>query len=125
MDNRLPVYFNRFFYTGNKPKDHIFGLDQITERTDKIILCSGERDLLNLASAGYSAVCLNSETADLNQDQYKSIAKKCNEIYLVLDIDETFPVIVTTSKLLSTGVDVPTCKNVVLFRHRMASDARD
>ena len=30
--------------------------------------------------------------------------------------DETFPVIVTTSKLLSTGVDVPTCKNIVLAR---------
>jgi type I restriction enzyme R subunit len=33
-----------------------------------------------------------------------------------MDIDEEIPVIVTTSKLLSTGVDVPTCKNIVLFR---------
>ncbi|MDR2058176.1 MAG: DEAD/DEAH box helicase family protein [Dysgonamonadaceae bacterium] len=33
-----------------------------------------------------------------------------------MDIDETFPVIVTTSKLLSTGVDIPTCKNIVIFR---------
>jgi type I restriction enzyme, R subunit len=33
-----------------------------------------------------------------------------------MDIDEPFPVIVTTSKLLSTGVDVQTCKNIVLFR---------
>ena len=33
-----------------------------------------------------------------------------------MDIDEDFPVIVTTSKLLSTGVDIPTCRNVVLFR---------
>ncbi|HET8912595.1 MAG TPA: DEAD/DEAH box helicase family protein, partial [Ktedonobacteraceae bacterium] len=30
--------------------------------------------------------------------------------------DERFPVVVTTSKLLSTGVDVPTCKNIVLAR---------
>jgi type I restriction enzyme R subunit len=29
---------------------------------------------------------------------------------------EKFPVIVTTSKLLGTGVDVPTCKNIVLAR---------
>lgn len=34
-----------------------------------------------------------------------------------MDIDEEFPVIVTTSKLLSTGVDIPTCSNVVLFRN--------
>nr|WP_288210432.1 DEAD/DEAH box helicase family protein [uncultured Dysgonomonas sp.] len=33
-----------------------------------------------------------------------------------MDIDEPFPVIVTTSKLLSTGVDIPTCKNIVIFR---------
>ncbi len=30
--------------------------------------------------------------------------------------DEPTPVIVTTSKLLTTGVDVPTCKNIVLAR---------
>ena len=30
--------------------------------------------------------------------------------------DERFPVIVTTSKLLGTGVDVPTCRNIVLAR---------
>lgn len=33
-----------------------------------------------------------------------------------MDIDEPIPVIVTTSRLLSTGVDVPTCKNIVIFR---------
>lgn len=32
------------------------------------------------------------------------------------DPEETYPVIVTTSKLLSTGVDVPTCRNIVLFK---------
>lgn len=33
-----------------------------------------------------------------------------------MDVDEDIPVIVTTSKLLSTGVDIPTCKNIVIFR---------
>lgn len=33
-----------------------------------------------------------------------------------MDIEQDFPVIVTTSRLLSTGVDVPTCKNIVIFR---------
>lgn len=32
------------------------------------------------------------------------------------DIDEPTPVILTTSQLLTTGVDAPTCKNVVLAR---------
>jgi type I restriction enzyme, R subunit len=33
-----------------------------------------------------------------------------------MDIDELIPAVVTTSRLLSTGVDVQTCKNIVLFR---------
>ena len=33
-----------------------------------------------------------------------------------MDIDSQTPVIATTSKLLSTGVDIPTCKNIVLFK---------
>jgi type I restriction enzyme R subunit len=32
------------------------------------------------------------------------------------DVDTTVPAILTTSQLLTTGVDVPTCKNVVLAR---------
>jgi type I restriction enzyme R subunit len=33
-----------------------------------------------------------------------------------MDVERPTPVIVTTSQLLTTGVDVPTCKNVVLVR---------
>lgn len=32
------------------------------------------------------------------------------------DPEQDLPVIVTTSKLLSTGVDIPTCRNIVLFK---------
>jgi type I restriction enzyme R subunit len=34
----------------------------------------------------------------------------------VQDLEKETPVILTTSQLLTTGVDAPTCKNVVLFR---------
>ncbi|MEA2074853.1 MAG: DEAD/DEAH box helicase family protein [Euryarchaeota archaeon] len=33
-----------------------------------------------------------------------------------MDVETVTPTIVTTSKLLTTGVDVPTCKNIVIFR---------
>ena len=33
-----------------------------------------------------------------------------------MDVDKEVPVVVTTSRLLSTGVDIPTCKNIVIFR---------
>jgi len=32
------------------------------------------------------------------------------------DVESTSPIIATTSQMLSTGIDVPTCKNVVLVR---------
>jgi type I restriction enzyme R subunit len=32
------------------------------------------------------------------------------------DPEQDYPIIVTTSRLLSTGVDVPTCRNIVLFK---------
>ena len=32
------------------------------------------------------------------------------------DVEKTSPVILTTSKLLTTGVDIPTCKNIVIVR---------
>lgn len=39
-----------------------------------------------------------------------------NELDHFCDVDEPQPVIVTTSRLLSTGIDAPTCKNIVLAR---------
>jgi type I site-specific restriction endonuclease len=32
------------------------------------------------------------------------------------DLETTTPVILTTSQLLTTGVDIPTCKNIVIAR---------
>jgi len=52
------------------------------------------------------AVRIVSEEGDVGKGQLNKF----------MDIDEDIPVIVTTSKLLSTGVDIPTCKNIVIFR---------
>ena len=80
--------------------------------------------------------CVNQEHADhfrrelsnLNSDlvmQYPdyvvrivSDEKEVGKGYLgkFMDIDEPIPVVATTSRMLSTGVDVQTCKNIVLFR---------
>jgi type I restriction enzyme R subunit len=81
--------------------------------------------------------CVNQEHADqfrgelsnLNSDlvqQYPEYAVRIvseegdtgkGHLSRFMDIDELIPVVVTTSKLLSTGVDVPTCKNIVIFRN--------
>ncbi|PQB08005.1 hypothetical protein BST83_13220 [Polaribacter filamentus] len=103
----------RFRYAGGRPKDYIFGLDDVEnaakkhkERvlkeagedsfpTDKelklenIIVCSGDRDAINVASFGYYVIWLNSETASLTNDLYNRLKKLANHIYNLPDIDKT------------------------------------
>jgi len=103
----------RFRYTGNKPRDYINGLlqlnkayekyrdDQLKSQTeddddnheikklDEAIICSGERDALNVAGYGYYPVWFNSETADLSGKHYKDISRCVETIYNLPDIDAT------------------------------------
>lgn len=97
----------RFRYAGGRPADYIFGLEQCrkdwaalqsdnTESENKreaklpeIILCSGDRDALNVAGMGYNVIWMNSESAKLTGKQYKQIMELCEEFYNLPDIDKT------------------------------------
>lgn len=111
---RNPEKKYRFRHTGTRPKDHVNGLDQVRkayqneldkagsaeDRTDEdgelkpvklkeIIICSGERDALNVAGMGYQVIWLNSETAEFKEELYKELAKYCEILYNLPDIDKT------------------------------------
>ena len=108
----------RFMYSppNKKPKDFVNGLEQLNRAYEKYrsqqlnevevdekdkekskeikklgeaILCSGERDALNVAGYGYFPVWLNSETANLNPKDYKAITRCVETFYNLPDIDET------------------------------------
>lgn len=102
----------RFRYVGKKQKDYVNGLKQLNiayedyqrkqlnEQTEKeeggelkkidmAILCSGERDALNVAGYGYFPLWLNSETADLTGKNYKDIMHCVDTLYNLPDIDAT------------------------------------
>lgn len=107
----------RFRYAGGRPKDHIFGLDDVkrsyqklvkayetwanneneVDSTDpappkkltEIIICSGDRDAINVASFGYHVVWLNSESAKLKGSDFKTLAHYADTIYNLPDIDVT------------------------------------
>lgn len=66
------------------------------------------------------AQALRNENADLVNQNYKYVMQMTSDSEGVAELDnfmdpeETYPVLVTTSKLLTTGVDVDTCRFIVL-----------
>lgn len=66
------------------------------------------------------AQALRNENADLVSQNYKYVMQMTSdsegveELDNFMDPEETYPVLVTTSKLLTTGVDVDTCRFIVL-----------
>ncbi len=106
----------KFFYNGEKPKDYVNGLEVLNlafkelnatdadaeaseegqsdsnkkeKRLPEVILCSGERDALNVAGLGYIPIWLNSETAEFKSSDYLQIMKMVFKIYNLPDIDDT------------------------------------
>ncbi len=102
----------RFRYAGGRPKDFLFGLtdakkahaalrdqelkkdiDDKTRKADiklkQVIICSGERDALNMASLGYYVVWKNSESAVLTKEQYKILKGMTDNLCNLPDIDQT------------------------------------
>lgn len=85
----MPQNNVRYIHYGKKPLDFIFGYEQLPAKGDMVILSAGERDVLTLASAGYNAITLNSETATLHQNLIDDLSNRFNKILVMYDTDET------------------------------------
>lgn len=106
----------RFFSRGEKPQNFIHGLDQLVKfvakkradddnedfddesekkkrkpayKVDSVVICTGGSDALNVAALGYHVVWLNSESAELLNQQYNVLKEKAWNVYNLPDIDET------------------------------------
>ena len=104
----------RFSYLGKKPSQHIFGLENVksiynklqqeveesydnkeesapakVKKLERIVICSGDRDSLNMASTGETVVWFNSETADITETQIAMLFKYAFEVINVPDLDPT------------------------------------
>jgi len=98
---------------------HITNFLKKTDRFGKtIVFCVDDDHVLDMVAA------LNNLNADLVQQHPNYVSRITSKagdtgktlLYRFMDVLEDSPVIAVTAKLLSTGVDVPTCKNVVLVR---------
>ena len=79
----------KFMYAGRVPKPYIFGLSQLPEEGDLLIITGGEKDVLTLASRGYSAICFNSETKSVGDDTIGELVGRFAHIAVLYDMDET------------------------------------
>lgn len=98
---------------------HLTHYLQKTDRLAKtIVFCANQEHADQMRRALHNA---NSDLTPQHPDYAVRIVSDEQEIgrgYLsrFCDTESQFPVIVTTSEMLSTGVDAPTVQNVVLFR---------
>jgi len=88
--------------TSDKKKDK----NNEPPKLDRILIASGDRDALNMASFGYNVIWLNSETADLDKQLYKKLSKMAEEIINVPDIDNTG--LIQARKLAFKYIDIKT-----------------
>jgi type I restriction enzyme R subunit len=98
---------------------HLTNYLKETDRWAKTIIFCVDMD-----HAGIMRRILNNLNSDISKDKPDYIVRIVSEEgdigrgYLdkFMDIESDIPVLVTTSQLLTTGVDVPLCKNIVIFR---------
>ena len=90
-----------------------------TGRFDKtIVFCVDQEHALDMRKA------LNNLNADLSKIHVHYVARVVSDEQAIgrghlddfQDPEKEIPVILTTSQMLTTGVDAPTCRNVVLFK---------
>lgn len=86
-----------------KPRKYINGLAELKkayaaanaddekqeQRLPAVFICSGERDSLCLRSLGYMPVWFNSETYNVESDEYGELCKYAEKVYNIPDIDTT------------------------------------
>ena len=98
---------------------HLTGFLKKTDRMGKtIVFCVDQEHASEMRRALINA---NSDLVRLDKDYVVRITDEEKEIgkgHLdrISDVESTSPIIACTSQMLSTGVDIPTCKNVVLAR---------
>lgn len=103
----------RFMYRSKEPgkkmeiQGRIFGIEQAKaahaklknsakkegkeeqNKLDEVIICSGERDAMNLAGMGYLPIWFGSETATLTSEMMKELYQYADKVYNIPDLDTT------------------------------------
>lgn len=79
----------RFLNAGVRSRDYLFGYAQLPSKGECVLLTGGEKDVLSLASHGFSAFCLNSETSHLPKTLLQGLSDRFDMVGVLYDMDDT------------------------------------
>ncbi len=79
----------RFLNAGVRSRDYLFGYAQLPSKGECVLLTGGEKDVLSLASHGFSAFCLNSETSHLPKTLLQGLSDRFDVVGVLYDMDDT------------------------------------
>lgn len=80
----------KYKFVCNTKSTDIFGINQITEKQEIVIICAGQKDVLSLYSnTGIRGIALSSEKAVYYEDLHLKLLTLSTEIAICYDIDKT------------------------------------
>ena len=79
----------RFMYAGVLPHPYVFGYEQLPRHDRLVFITGGEKDVMTLVAHGYSAICLNSETASIPEDLIIELCSRFQRVAILYDCDDT------------------------------------
>lgn len=65
----------------------IFGLQQLPDKVEHLIICAGKKDTLVATSFGFPAITFRSETQTPSVEQIKILKSRCNHLFICYDND--------------------------------------
>lgn len=82
-------YRFQFVDRNEKDKDFVFGLNQITKQSDKVIIAAGEKDTMSLNAQGFNAITGTSETGKISKQVLNDLKANGYELIILFDTDNT------------------------------------
>ena len=80
---------HKYLWVNKKPSyQNVFGVEQLPEWSESILITEGYKDCLTLAANGYNAVGLDNAQTKIDSDLIKTLKAKCKHLLLCLDIDQ-------------------------------------
>lgn len=76
------------FFCNSLQKNDIFGLNQLDNKSENLIICAGKKDTLVATSRGFQAITFRSENHLPTKDQIKHLQQCCNNLFICYDNDK-------------------------------------